>query len=303
LAGPGCSELFGVRFDTSVNTSQDLAVRTATAIEAFARALRDLRAQAGAPSFRRLAAITHYAPSTLAEATRGVRLPTEQVTRAFARGCGADEDVWAAHWRSVALQARPEATTEPAEAVPEPAEAAAAVRGRGARRPHSLRAILAAAIAGIVVGAGAGAAASRLMPTHTVAAPATATSQNIQSATAVFDGADPLALGCAADSRVLAATALAGDANTPGMLELRYSARCRAVWADLSSQDSNWPVHTTAQVTVTISDGRSSSFTYPLLPVTTQALRLGQFCATAQAIAHDPDLRRTAVAQTSCASA
>jgi Helix-turn-helix domain/Protein of unknown function (DUF2690) len=287
-----------------VNTSQDLAVRTATAIEAFARALRDLRAQAGAPSFRRLAAITHYAPSTLAEATRGIRLPTEQVTRAFARACGADEELWAAHWRGVALQARAEATTEPAEAVPEPAQATAAARGRGASRPHSLRMILAAATAGIVIGAGSGAAAIRLWPAHPTPAPAaTASVPASQPSSAVLDGADPLALGCSADSRVLAASPLAGDVNTPGILELRYSQKCRAVWAELSSQHSSWPAHTTAQVTVTVSDGRSSSFTYPLLPVTTQALRLGQFCATAQAIAHDTDLRRTAVAKTSCANA
>jgi hypothetical protein len=56
----------------------------------FAAELRRLRIEAGSPSFRVMSAKAHYAPSTLAEATRGVCMPSRAVVEAFARACGAD---------------------------------------------------------------------------------------------------------------------------------------------------------------------------------------------------------------------
>lgn len=70
-----------------------------TSAEAFAEELRQLRAEAGSPSFRVMSRKAHYAPSTLAEATRGVRMPTRAVVEAFARACDADPAEWALRWK------------------------------------------------------------------------------------------------------------------------------------------------------------------------------------------------------------
>lgn len=70
----------------------------------FAHELRKLRRDAGHPTYRALTATTHYSHSTLADAARGTRLPTLEVTRAFVRACGGDEQEWARRWATVAHQ-------------------------------------------------------------------------------------------------------------------------------------------------------------------------------------------------------
>jgi transcriptional regulator with XRE-family HTH domain len=65
----------------------------------FAAELRGLRAAAGLPSFRVMAGKAHFAPSTLAEATRGVRMPSRAVVEAFAKACDADPAEWAVRWK------------------------------------------------------------------------------------------------------------------------------------------------------------------------------------------------------------
>jgi transcriptional regulator with XRE-family HTH domain len=65
----------------------------------FAAELRGLRAAAGLPSFRAMAGRAHFAPSTLAEATRGVRMPSRAVVEAFAKACDADPAEWAIRWK------------------------------------------------------------------------------------------------------------------------------------------------------------------------------------------------------------
>ena len=70
-----------------------------TRAEVFAADLRKLRVTAGSPSFRAMSAKAHYAPSTLAEATRGVRMPSRPVVEAFARACDADPAEWALRWK------------------------------------------------------------------------------------------------------------------------------------------------------------------------------------------------------------
>lgn len=78
-----------------------------TPAEMFAADLRKLRVDAGSPSFRAMSARAHYAPSTLAEATRGVRMPTRAVAEAFAAACDADPAEWALRWKQAV--ARPPA--------------------------------------------------------------------------------------------------------------------------------------------------------------------------------------------------
>lgn len=68
----------------------------------FAAELRRLRVDAGSPSFRVMSRVAHFAPSTLAEATRGVRMPSRAVVEEFARACDADPAEWALRWKRAA---------------------------------------------------------------------------------------------------------------------------------------------------------------------------------------------------------
>ncbi|MFC3499768.1 helix-turn-helix domain-containing protein [Micromonospora krabiensis] len=64
--------------------------------------LRQLREQAGSPSYRVLARRAHYSASTLAEAAKGERLPSLEVTLAYAEACGGDAGEWRARWSATA---------------------------------------------------------------------------------------------------------------------------------------------------------------------------------------------------------
>ncbi|MFI6600154.1 helix-turn-helix domain-containing protein [Nonomuraea sp. NPDC050536] len=64
----------------------------------LARALRDLRQQAGRPTYRAMAATTLRGASVLAEAAAGRRCPTWAVTHDFVRACGQDPDTWRPLW-------------------------------------------------------------------------------------------------------------------------------------------------------------------------------------------------------------
>ncbi|WP_157017973.1 helix-turn-helix domain-containing protein [Cryptosporangium arvum] len=80
------------------------------ALAGFAGALRRLRAGAGAPTYRTIAARAHYAPSRLSEAAAGHHLPTWEVTAAFVRACGAppkDLPLWRSRWERARAGLRP----------------------------------------------------------------------------------------------------------------------------------------------------------------------------------------------------
>jgi hypothetical protein len=64
----------------------------------LARALRELRALAGLPTYRKMAVHTHYSASVLADAAHGIRCPTWKVVEAFTRACGEKDDTT---WRSL----------------------------------------------------------------------------------------------------------------------------------------------------------------------------------------------------------
>lgn len=68
------------------------------AVAAFAQGLRDLRLQAGNPSYRVLASRTHFASSTLSTAASGNCLPSLQVTLAYVKACRGDEVTWRRRW-------------------------------------------------------------------------------------------------------------------------------------------------------------------------------------------------------------
>lgn len=71
-------------------------------VQRLAWQLRQLRERAGSPSYRRLARAAHYSASTLAEAAKGDRLASLEVTLAYAAALGGDVEEWRARWTATA---------------------------------------------------------------------------------------------------------------------------------------------------------------------------------------------------------
>jgi helix-turn-helix protein len=69
-------------------------------VQQFAAALRELREQAGSPTFRQLAKHTHYSATTLSVACSGRALPSLDVVLALVRACHGEQDVWRRRWRA-----------------------------------------------------------------------------------------------------------------------------------------------------------------------------------------------------------
>jgi hypothetical protein len=77
---------------------------TDSPVARFAHELRQLRREAGSPSYRDLGQRVNYSPSVLSTAAAGRALPTLAVTRAFALACQADPAPWERRWREAASQ-------------------------------------------------------------------------------------------------------------------------------------------------------------------------------------------------------
>src|SRR3982074_3500361 len=86
-------------------------------IDAVVRDLRSLRLSAGQPSFRTMAKTAHYSHTALAGAVSGGRLPSRELTLAFVRACGGDQETWQARWdqtsTSIEREPRPEPLSHP----------------------------------------------------------------------------------------------------------------------------------------------------------------------------------------------
>jgi hypothetical protein len=67
----------------------------------FATELRRLRQKAGDPSTRTIEAAVHFSRTTVAEATRGLRLPSLPVTLALVAYFGGDAAEWEERWHRV----------------------------------------------------------------------------------------------------------------------------------------------------------------------------------------------------------
>lgn len=67
-------------------------------VQRLAWQLRQVRASAGNPSYRALGRKAHFSASTLADATKGERLPSREVTLAFVAACGGDLTEWETRW-------------------------------------------------------------------------------------------------------------------------------------------------------------------------------------------------------------
>ncbi|MEH1163927.1 helix-turn-helix domain-containing protein [Micromonospora sp. CPCC 205539] len=70
-------------------------------IQKLAWQLRQLRERAGNPSYRVLAKRAHYSASTLAEAAKGDRLASLDVTLAYVAACGGDVEEWRSRWSAI----------------------------------------------------------------------------------------------------------------------------------------------------------------------------------------------------------
>ncbi|MGH3939075.1 MAG: NBR1-Ig-like domain-containing protein [Pseudonocardiaceae bacterium] len=78
-------------------------------IRAFAGELHQLRASVGMPSFRKMASFSGcVSHTTLAEAEKGLRLPSWETTREFVKACQGDEADWHGRWKAVKGATTPE---------------------------------------------------------------------------------------------------------------------------------------------------------------------------------------------------
>ncbi|MGW3566557.1 nSTAND1 domain-containing NTPase [Streptomyces sp. NPDC000941] len=73
-------------------------------VQRLAFELRKLRAEAGSPTYRAMAARTDLGASTLSQAAAGERLPTVPVLLAYVQACGGDSDEWEERWRRAAAE-------------------------------------------------------------------------------------------------------------------------------------------------------------------------------------------------------
>lgn len=251
------------------------ALRPETPAARFAADLRGLREAAGSPSYRQLARVMHYSPSTIADATAGRRLPTEPVVRALATACKADPDVWANKLRD-AVKAQAEAVAlagDSARNTPPPSgdvelqserlAAGDAVKWR--RRTVRWFAGTALACAFLGVGYGIGSATTHPSSTpsssHESSRPLTTTTTPSPAYSyPALDGADPVAAGCAGDAQLIDKSALMRDGVQVGALELKYSVRCHAGWARVYLYPTSAPKLTgmLASVEVIAQDGTAA---------------------------------------------
>ena len=72
-------------------------------LEAFARDLRTLRAQADL-DYPEMAETSHFEMKTLASAAGGLRLPTLPVAVAYVRACGGNVAEWEDRWQKLAAK-------------------------------------------------------------------------------------------------------------------------------------------------------------------------------------------------------
>lgn len=78
---------------------KDIDVARNPMLAAFALEMRLKRARHGpSMTYRKLAEITHYNPSTLSKAISGKTRPSKAVTLALARALGQDEAYWERRW-------------------------------------------------------------------------------------------------------------------------------------------------------------------------------------------------------------
>jgi energy-coupling factor transporter ATP-binding protein EcfA2 len=73
-------------------------------VEQLAHALRELRANAGGPTYRAMAARAAFSASSLAHAASGRALPSLSLTLAYAEACGGDREEWESRWAAASQE-------------------------------------------------------------------------------------------------------------------------------------------------------------------------------------------------------
>ncbi len=84
-------------------------------VQRLAVELRKLRAEAGTPTYRAMAARTDHGASTLSQAASGQRLPTLPALLAYVRACGGDAEEWEERWRQAAAEEAAEPRADDAD--------------------------------------------------------------------------------------------------------------------------------------------------------------------------------------------
>ncbi|MGW2516117.1 nSTAND1 domain-containing NTPase [Streptomyces sp. NPDC001617] len=87
-------------------------------VQRLAHQLRELRQEAGSPSYREMAKTAGFSATTLSQAAAGERLPSLVVVQGYARACGADPEEWEPRWKEAEAEAS--GTARPDEDVPPP---------------------------------------------------------------------------------------------------------------------------------------------------------------------------------------
>ncbi|NUP48000.1 MAG: helix-turn-helix domain-containing protein [Catenulispora sp.] len=226
------------------------------AIVEFADQLRQLRTEAGSPSFRKLARMTHYSSSTCADATAGNRLPTAAVVKAFVTACGANPAEWLELHRKASAAIATPAPPPTAEPVTDPPAA-----DDGIRRHRLAIAIAVTLLAGITLGV----AATKLLSgsTSTASPPVFTLTPRPAPTYGIGDGADPDKAGCSKDRKLVDKSAVMLHGEQIGAVELYYSTSCEAGWARVYLYPGE-PLML-GSVTVYSDDQRSSEIAYPLI--------------------------------------
>jgi len=199
----------------------------------LAARLRQLREDAGRPSYRQLARTAHYSHSALSQAAAGRVLPSLAVTLAFAQACDGDREEWIARWHAAAAEAG--VLTEPdghtSDVVPAMEVGPAVVARRGIRVRlalvrrggwHLLAAVGLVGLVGCLVWLRVSAVVTTPPATHVIGG----------LAAPVADGDYPSVADCTAWVKDLGSRQVrAGNGQVLGTVVLRYSMRCAAVWA------------------------------------------------------------------------
>ncbi|MGW4518452.1 helix-turn-helix domain-containing protein [Streptomyces sp. NPDC004393] len=220
-------------------------------VEDFACYLRKVRADAGTPTYRQMAARSHYSASVLSRAAAGKQLPSAEVARAFAGACGADENQAEQQWAAAKLAVEDQsqskvASTSASARHSDPSALTSVSEGstpkpvRRLRRTHAL----AAAVVGLLAaGSWAGVELTGILgqPPKNQAA--------VTTVVPAADRSDPYVARCKADEKQLDWQPVAYPDGRPfGTLLLVYSPTCRAAWGYLNGPNSRqWTSHIVAR--------------------------------------------------------
>jgi hypothetical protein len=280
----------------------------------FAAQLRQLREDAGRPTYRAMAAVVNYSAPALSRTAAGERFPTLDATLAFVRACGGDGPAWQLRWQHAHGElmaegpeaspardaARPDGTTDNQAPPGKPAR-----RGRPqvlavALRRNRLAVLLAVTMTAVLV---------NLVFTVRAGSPSgsPAASSPSTSLTGLHpvDGVDPYISRCGSDQvRIEQRTWPISwpDGKLYGRLALYHSSACEASWGYVYGPNSPaWTVVITARRQGNDPVSAPSSFRGPAPPNSWGNLlsdRTG--CVQAEAYVVAADGRRGATAMTSC---